>query len=74
MFNYASNVNFDEAHIYQQRAAKLSAMARRGMELFHGNLPWNTAQALLSDAREYQRRATFLYGCARIKMGMRSVS
>lgn len=69
MFAYESSIYHDEAVKLQERAAKFSAMARRSMELFSPNLPWNTANALLADSREYQRRATFLYGCARITMG-----
>lgn len=54
----------------QRKAAQASNFAMLCMDLLDPKMPWNEYVERLDDAREYQRQAKFLSGCARQEMGV----
>jgi hypothetical protein len=60
----------DKTLMLQRKAAQAANFAMLCSEKLDPTMPWQEYLSWLDDAREYQRQAQFLSGCARQEMGV----
>lgn len=63
-------MNTDKVLMLQRKAAQAANFAMLCAEKLDVTMPWQEYASWIDDAREYQRQAHFLSGCARQEMGL----